>query len=576
MVKKLFVRGAVFFTLITVITVALSIYVSAAEINNGYLNFDQETYEVIISGYHPKGEGREVTVSVKVNKEEEPFYWRGTVTGEGGFFEFKYIMNVNSSSGRYYVRIGGAGLSPVVKEYVYLSSVDDERIKSEMTNKSDPNDVKSFFDENGDMFGIQRDEGSKFALISSAGQLKVYEALCNRSYDSSFQVLQAFEQAVAIQILNEGNPSSGAEIIDISAGDLNLNIGEGSYYNLINSDPCKQQIFSTMIGAGFNLKRVDDVTKEFEKAVRLAAINDLDVTNRNNMIEYINEFNTNGFTNISLTSFNSSSFNDLERLNIIKSVIEQKNEAMFKSLSAFKQAFEQSVISEADKKNQGDRGNISPRPSGHSVTGGTTKTIISDNTGKVPPRNDLGIKGLFDDIDNVSWAVESIQYLAERGIVSGSGHRIFEPNRNITREEFVKILVISLKLDNQQADVSFSDVKQGEWYYKYIGIAEANGLIKGIDKENFGINQSITREQLCTMIYRALNALGINLESIRNEAEFADKAQIAEYASEPIEYLYKAGIVDGMGNNMFTPGEEATRAMAAKIVYSLMERGGLM
>ena len=47
-------------------------------------------------------------------------------------------------------------------------------------------------------------------------------------------------------------------------------------------------------------------------------------------------------------------------------------------------------------------------------------------------------KTIFDDINGVAWAKKEIEYLAEKGILNGKSDRHFNPNDNITREEFVE------------------------------------------------------------------------------------------------------------------------------------------
>ena len=74
----------------------------------------------------------------------------------------------------------------------------------------------------------------------------------------------------------------------------------------------------------------------------------------------------------------------------------------------------------------------------------------------------------FTDVGETHWAKEFIYYLANRGIVSGVGGGRFEPNRSITRAEFVKILTTAAKADISKAESSgFSDVAATAWYAPY-------------------------------------------------------------------------------------------------------------
>ena len=56
------------------------------------------------------------------------------------------------------------------------------------------------------------------------------------------------------------------------------------------------------------------------------------------------------------------------------------------------------------------------------------------------------------------------------------------------------------------------------------------------------------------------------IESSYNELSFADSEQISAYAKNAVAYFVKTSILNGMGNNMFSPKGNATRAQAAVIV----------
>ena len=75
----------------------------------------------------------------------------------------------------------------------------------------------------------------------------------------------------------------------------------------------------------------------------------------------------------------------------------------------------------------------------------------------------------FDDLSNVPWAAVAINALCNTGVVRGVDERIFEPGRNITRAEYLKIVLTAFKLaDHTVSDEQiFSDVKRDDWYYYY-------------------------------------------------------------------------------------------------------------
>ena len=149
----------------------------------------------------------------------------------------------------------------------------------------------------------------------------------------------------------------------------------------------------------------------------------------------------------------------------------------------------------------------------------------------------------------------------------------FEPNRNITREEFVQMIVKAFEIPLQKSEHVFTDVSSEAWFYDSIMTAYATAIVNGIDGLQFGTGLPITREQLCAIAYRAQNFANIKIESEQYEVIFKDKDMVADYAVQAVESMYRAGIVNGVGNDEFAPKAYATRAMAAKIVYGLLRRG---
>ena len=122
--------------------------------------------------------------------------------------------------------------------------------------------------------------------------------------------------------------------------------------------------------------------------------------------------------------------------------------------------------------------------------------------------------------------------------------------------------------DTYQYDpAEFTDMDKNAWYAKFVTIAAKSGLINGIDDNNFGTGMDITRQDMCTIIYRAIKTDNIKMSEIYSDIQFSDTA--SDYAQEAIRELYRWGLVSGVGDNKFDPFGSVTRAMAAKVLYQL-------
>lgn len=176
----------------------------------------------------------------------------------------------------------------------------------------------------------------------------------------------------------------------------------------------------------------------------------------------------------------------------------------------------------------------------------------------------------FNDLGGSEWAQDSIYGLLELGVVSMDESRNFRPSDNITREEFVKMIVTAMKYDLNNYDVSFNDLDTQHWAYSYVAAAVNNGLIYGMDENNFGIGKSITREDMAVIIYRVLSKGGYSWPALNGEI-FADMDCIGEYAKEAVMNIKNISLISGMGDNTFAPKANATRAQAAKIIYDMIK-----
>lgn len=187
------------------------------------------------------------------------------------------------------------------------------------------------------------------------------------------------------------------------------------------------------------------------------------------------------------------------------------------------------------------------------------------NTGELTSSQQNVEMSIFDDIENVSWAKEAIMGLYKQGVIDGKLPRMFVPNDKVKREEFAKMLTLAFKLNLKPEEYTFEDVGENDWCYQYVRTAKAAGITNGVSDTVFGKGQNITRQDLCAMIYRGLQAL--NYEGQGVNLIFTDSEQISEYAKEAIGVLVSEGVLSGYEDNSFKPYGEATRAEAAKIIY---------
>lgn len=202
---------------------------------------------------------------------------------------------------------------------------------------------------------------------------------------------------------------------------------------------------------------------------------------------------------------------------------------------------------------------------GGGSTGGSGYTPSTPNNPTTPASGET-----FTDLENHAWAKDAVYTLKNKGIISGISDTEFAPANNIKRGDFILILTRMLGVNNEFTE-NFADVPESAYYYRAIGSAKAAGIAQG-SGENFMPENSITRQDLITLAYRAFLAKGYITETDDTASldAFADKGDISDYAGTAMASMVKAGIIQGSNGNV-NPKGSATRAEVAVMCARLCE-----
>lgn len=178
----------------------------------------------------------------------------------------------------------------------------------------------------------------------------------------------------------------------------------------------------------------------------------------------------------------------------------------------------------------------------------------------------------FDDLDDVQWAEEAILSLLDKKVVNGKQVGKFCPNDNVTRAEFVKMLMLAFGItaDNSTSK-TFDDVPASHWAYEYVTIASSKSLVNGISQSEFGVDNFITREDMATLGYRVLSYFGGITGGQSLENKFSDSISFSDYAINGILMLNNEGYLNGYPDGSFKPKNNVTRAEAAQLIYNLIK-----
>ena len=194
-----------------------------------------------------------------------------------------------------------------------------------------------------------------------------------------------------------------------------------------------------------------------------------------------------------------------------------------------------------------------------------------DVTPDVPVEPDIPVTPVvpaYDDVDEDDWYFSYVEELSGEGIVSGDGTGYFGPNDNITREQFLKMLLLAVGAEFDNAENIFGDVLDDGWYKDYVLTAKKLGIVNGISDDEFGIGTNITRQDMAVMIARTMEKFKIQPEK-KNVVSFDDDDKISDYAKESVKLMKSIGLIEGY-NNEYRPSDNLTKAEAAKVIAGIL------
>ena len=187
----------------------------------------------------------------------------------------------------------------------------------------------------------------------------------------------------------------------------------------------------------------------------------------------------------------------------------------------------------------------------------------------------LELDKTFDDIRS-HWAQSDIELLASKLIVEGVTNTKFEPERALTRAEFVALAVRAFGLVEFEAPSSFSDVKSGSWYSGIIAAAAKAGLIEGYEDGTFRPDAPITREELAAIVVRAYEYTGgtIEMDSWAQAKTLAawDDASSIVWGHREVAQAVSAGFMIGMTDSTLETDGTATRAQTVTMLKRVLKK----
>ena len=193
------------------------------------------------------------------------------------------------------------------------------------------------------------------------------------------------------------------------------------------------------------------------------------------------------------------------------------------------------------------------------------------------PASGLVATAVYNDVKNdTSWFYPGVQYCLSYGLMSGMGNGSFAPGEYTTRAQVAQILYNLHGNPEVSGGTPFTDVPEGAWYQKAVTWAHSVGIVNGVTATTFSPNANITRQDFVLMLMRYLNNVRMVDRTWKPDdlSRFVDAGSVGFWALDAMKDAVAITAISGVtvdGRLYIQPARNATRAEAAKILMIFHE-----
>lgn len=563
-------------SLILSVIIPMTLCVSSLASDDVIVDIDLDNYEITVSGnLGSDAAGRMVTLTVITSNaslpdtQEKDAGFIGdiadfllTYADENGEYEFD-AFQLFKNSGDYVLKVAASNGTPKSTTKYLPSKTQFDKIVEDVSHSDADTIFATLKAAEDDILKVA--DLSLYYSFSETEQKKICAKIENAPYSNLGDIVEDLMMESAIcEIMSTKSAQTLYDYLYLDESDFDETFKQKANEILDFGTKKKLSVFSDFD----KLKEAqkEEILQEFAKTERkdlddfydklaISTINYLfdNVDNWSEISNYIDRYSKDVLDTLIYDEYEESDY----RSDIDKSLIHKAFESVDK-LCEYINEYEPSD-EEEEEEGFGSQSTGSKGSGG----GGFSSYV------PVIPEADTQPQSAFSDIEGYDWAKNEITYLYNKGVINGNGNGEFCPDNYVTREEFVKMLVVAANL-SETSHYDFCDVDVKNWAYPYIMKAVTAGVVKGVSDTEFGMGRNITREDMTVLAARILGGTDTHNGNI----SFTDSADIAHYALSSVANMNEKKILNGYNDGSFKPKALSTRAEAAVVIYRVINALG--
>lgn len=179
----------------------------------------------------------------------------------------------------------------------------------------------------------------------------------------------------------------------------------------------------------------------------------------------------------------------------------------------------------------------------------------------------------FTDIDPEEYYYEALVWGYEDGVVAGTTETTFSPSEEVTRAQIVAFLYRLAGSPASGTQVPFTDVSAEAYYAQALAWAVEQKIAYGVSATAFEPDRAVTREEFVSFLYRYAQLQGNIGGEPADLSGFQDAASVSAWAKNAVEWAVRQGIAVGVETDVLAPQGTATRAQAIAFLYRYSQLG---
>ena len=168
----------------------------------------------------------------------------------------------------------------------------------------------------------------------------------------------------------------------------------------------------------------------------------------------------------------------------------------------------------------------------------------------------------YTDVPDGAWYAEAVEALREKEIMNGMGNGRFGPDETFTRAQLATVLYRMADTPAVTGEDSFTDTQSGIWYSDAVLWAEQNDVVNGMGNGLFGTDEAATQE-----LWR--DAGSYKLDRVKYASAEGVENQASDWAFDAVVWAKAEALIADL--DAYAPTKAASRAQVADMVYRYMK-----